>query len=143
MDNYSMAFQSNWIVQTLNVVLGTDDGSLLCALLKLNKTADTTLVMKHKLTWSHARGNLNMECSPISANELPRILACFSWDTSHKTNFSRLRYHEPLLPESKITNIRLDSVYRILVSRAAIYKKTNERDKITYPTREGRFTCGA
>ena len=98
-------------------VLGVNDTNLLYASLKMNETADKTLVVRRKILWAHARGDLNIGDSSIATCAMPRLLAWLGGDDSNENNTNLIQYHDPPLQKAKCDTIRLDSVYRILRSR--------------------------
>eukprot|EP00579_Thalassiosira_antarctica_P014114 CAMPEP_0201948784 /NCGR_PEP_ID=MMETSP0903-20130614/55637_1 /ASSEMBLY_ACC=CAM_ASM_000552 /TAXON_ID=420261 /ORGANISM="Thalassiosira antarctica, Strain CCMP982" /LENGTH=568 /DNA_ID=CAMNT_0048491979 /DNA_START=72 /DNA_END=1779 /DNA_ORIENTATION=+ len=111
-----LGYSSSCILNAVNGALGIDNANLLCASLKMNRIRNKRLVVRRKVLWSHARGNLNIGDSSIVTAAMPRILAWIG-DDSNETNANLIQSHDPPLPKARVDMIRFDSIYRILRSR--------------------------
>lgn len=110
-----------WWLGDITHAIGADDNHLLRASLELNgNVSDKSLVARHKILWSHARGDINIGEEPsIAVGVMPRILAWMG-DDSIESNASLIQYQIPLLPKATIDIIRLGSFYRSIRSRPSI-----------------------
>ena len=61
--------------EKIDRVLGVVDANLLRASLQLNRSSDKTLIVRHKILWSHTQGNLNLGDSSIITGAMSCILA--------------------------------------------------------------------
>lgn len=94
--------------RALETKLEDDDASLLRASLKMNGTFQKREdAVRHKILWSHIRGDLNVGVSSIDTGALPSILA---WIGDSSDEAEKLQDHQPQY-------FNLDAFYRIAVSR--------------------------
>ena len=95
------------------------------------------LVARQKIHWNHALGNLNIGDSDIPTSAMPLILA---WVGAEPNDMSSNVDQDLDLssPRVDIGRFRLDSIYRIVKSRA--YLLTCDESKETHP--EINHLCG-
>ena len=109
-------FDHGFPSQTFVGVLGAEDANFLDALLALNGNSDKTLVVKHKLIWSHIQGRSNIGDCPLVAGLMPQVLACFS-AFPNEVDALFLHPHQPRPSDLELAVMRLEAMFRILRSR--------------------------
>jgi len=99
--------------ESIDDALGINDADLLRSSLEVNRLCNKAIVMRRKIIWCQARGNINIGDSSIATAVMPHVLACFADDSE----VDSIQYHDPPLPKTKIDAMRLDSVFRIVQTR--------------------------
>ena len=107
-------------------VLGADDANFLEALLRLNGNSDKTLVLKHKLIWSHIQGRSNIGDCPLAQDPLvtslmPQVLACFS-DFPNEADALFLYRHQPQPSDLELAVMRLEAMFVTLRIRPDLFQ---------------------
>lgn len=105
------------LMKAVTPTLGVDDANLLRSSLVINSMSKN-MAIRRKLIWSHARGDLNIGDSSIEIplGAFPQILAWFANDSTER-DADLILYHEPPLPKTMIDIVRLDSIFRLLLSQ--------------------------
>ena len=93
----------------------------------MNDNDDKIVVVRHKMIWSHARGDLNPSNSTIKKAAMPPILAWICNGTDD-ANAHHMQYHDPPLPMARFNTTRIDYLYCILWSRPEVCEHAGDDD---------------
>lgn len=126
----SLASTLNYVIPTLKVA----DFKLLCASLHQNQTNDKLRSARQKIVWSHVRGDLNIGDSSIPNGAMPHIIAWFGDDKAD----IKLEYPHYALHKEKVDVIRIDSMFRILRSRADLCNAHDNANQMKQSASRGK-----